>query len=218
MRKKIGIVRFLGTSCEHEVARTLRSLGRESEFLWYQNRFQTSDYEALILPGGASYGDALRAGALSARTPVMESVREASDLGVPILGISNGFQILCESQILEGAFLQNQGLLFQDKWVDMEIESTGTPWTQRFQQGEVIQLPMAHGEGRFYASPESLKQLQDQEQILCSYKKNPNGSVYDIAGILNKNKNVAALMPHPEWATASWMGSSSGRRFFEWIA
>lgn len=215
--KKIGIVRFLGTNCDRDIEQAVIEVGRTPEYLWYQNQFDTTDYDALVIPGGFSYGDYLRTGALSARAPVMKSVTEAAHKGIPILGICNGFQILCESGLLPGALMRNQGLSFKDEWVEMEVKNTQTKWTSKYHAQETLKMPIAHGEGRFYADVDTVKRLQDNSQIWCTYKNNPNGSVYDIAGIVNETQNVAGLMPHPERAFYGWMGSQDGRRFFEWL-
>jgi phosphoribosylformylglycinamidine synthase len=217
-KKKIGIIRFLGTNCDRDIEQALRDVGRVSEYLWFKNRYRASDYDAFVIPGGFSYGDYLRTGALSARAPVMDTVREAAEAGTPILGICNGFQILCEAGLLPGVLMRNQGLKFKDEWVQITLGSAQSPWISGYQAESVLKVPIAHGEGRYYADPETLERLQDKEQILCTYRLNPNGSVCDIAGITNQNKNVAGLMPHPERALYKWMGSDDGRRFFEWLA
>ncbi len=218
MSKKIGIVRFLGTNCDRDIEQAVSEMGRTPEYLWFRDTFNISDYDALVLPGGFSYGDYLRTGALSARAPVMSSVRDAAAKGIPVLGICNGFQILCESGLLPGVLVRNQGLKFKDDWVQLSIQSTSTPWTSQYKAQEKIKVPIAHGEGCFYADRETVQRIRDQEQVWCTYDVNPNGSVYDIAGILNETKNVAGLMPHPERAIYNWLGSSDGRRFFQWLS
>lgn len=215
--KKVGVVRFLGTNCDRDILQATREVGANSEYIWYRDQFQVSDYDAIILPGGFSYGDYLRTGALSARAPVMNSVKKFAETGKPVLGICNGFQILCEAGLLPGVLLRNQDMKFIDRWEELEIKNNQNPWTQKYSVGQKISLPIAHGEGRYYATEDVIKELQDQDQILATYSQNPNGSALDIAGITNKQKNVVGLMPHPERAIYNWMGSSIGKGFFEWI-
>lgn len=215
--KKVGVVRFLGTNCDRDILQATREVGANSEYIWYRDQFQVSDYDAIILPGGFSYGDYLRTGALSARAPVMNSVKKFAETGKPVLGICNGFQILCEAGLLPGVLLRNQDMKFIDRWEELEIKNNQNPWTQKYSVGQKISLPIAHGEGRYYATEDVIKELQDQDQILATYFQNPNGSALDIAGITNKQKNVVGLMPHPERAIYNWMGSSIGKGFFEWI-
>lgn len=214
---KLGVVRFLGTNCDRDIIQAGKEFGAKAEFLWFQDQFNVNEYDAIVLPGGFSYGDYLRTGALSARTPVMKSVREAAAKGTPILGVCNGFQILCESGLLPGVLMRNQNQKFIDQWEELEILDNKNPWTQKYSVGQKIQLPIAHGEGRFFAENEKLKSIQDCGQILAKYTNNPNGSCFDIAGVTNESKNIVGLMPHPERALYDWMGSSLGKGFFEWL-
>lgn len=216
--KKIGVVKFLGTNCDRDVYQAIQEVGRTPEYLWYQDQFDINSYDALVIPGGFSYGDYLRTGALAARAPVMKSVSEANKKQIPILGICNGFQILCEAGLLPGVLLRNQNLKFIDEWVNLKVSNTDNPWTKSYGLNDVIKIPIAHGEGRFFADNETLKRLQDENQILCTYEDNPNGSCYDIAGVLNEEKNIVALMPHPERAIFDWAGSFQGKGFFTWLA
>lgn len=215
--KKLGIVRFLGTNCDKDILQAASEFGLQADYLWYQDSFDINSYDALVLPGGFSYGDYLRTGALSARAKVMESVSAAAKKGIPILGICNGFQILCEAGLLPGVLLRNQGLKFIDQWENLEVKNTESPWLKSYTTGEKITLPIAHGDGRFYATNAMVKELQENEQIALTYNNNPNGSCYDIAGITNKSKNVLGLMPHPERALYEWMGQEFGRGFFQWM-
>lgn len=222
----VGVIRFLGTNCDSDVFEAAQAAGLDPQWVWYQDQFQPSDYQALFLPGGFSYGDYLRSGALAARAPVMKSVKEAAQKGVPVLGICNGFQILCEAGLLPGVLVQNSHLRFRDEWVDLEIAGSSAfgpersqakvaPEKNKNQQDEVapsLRLPIAHGDGRYIVTEDELHRLQDADQIWIRYKKNPNGSVDNIAGVTNKN--VAGLMPHPERAFADWMGGNDGRAFF----
>jgi phosphoribosylformylglycinamidine synthase len=215
--KKVGVVRFLGTNCDKDILLAAQEVGRKAEYLWYQDQFDINDYDALVVPGGFSYGDYLRTGALSAQASVMKSVREAGKRGTPILGICNGFQILCESKLLPGVLMRNQGMKFIDEIETLQIENTESPWTSRYKAKQKIRLPIAHGEGRYFADDATIKNLQDKNLVIATYTDNPNGSVYDIAGIMNEKKNIAALMPHPERAMHAWMGSDEGRGFFQWL-
>lgn len=212
MIRKIGVTRFLGTNCDQDVWKAIELSGSEPRWLWFEDRFDPSSVDAIVIPGGFSYGDYLRAGALAARSPVMQSVREAAKAGVPILGICNGFQILCEAQLLPGALIQNESLRFIDQWVELNLSTACPAWAREAKK--TIRLPIAHGQGRFYAEEDELKSLQDHGQVWWTYKQTPNGSLHDIAGIFNRQGNVAALMPHPERAISEWMSSTDGRAFF----
>ncbi len=206
---QIGILRFPGTNCDRDVFGAIESLGLKPEWLWYEDRFEPSKYSAFVLPGGFSYGDYLRCGALAARSPVMDSLREAANKGYPILGICNGFQILCESGLLPGALVRNASQRFVDKWVSVRIDGS-TTWLSKSDFKDTLKLPVAHGEGRYYVEADVEKELRANDQVWCTYLDNPNGSIGDIAGVMNKTKNVAALMPHPERAFHSWLGGEDG--------
>lgn len=210
---KIGVVRFLGTNCDEDVKKWVVSKSFEAEYLWFEDQFNVNDFDKIIIPGGFSHGDYLRCGALAAQTPVMKSIREFANKEKPILGICNGFQILCEAGLLPGALLRNDSLKFKDEWTDLKISQNKTAFSVGTQLEQVVRLPIAHGEGKFYAETETLKKLQDKGQIWLTYKNNPNGSVLDIAGITNESKNVCGLMPHPERALYGWMGSTDGMYF-----
>lgn len=211
--KKVGILRFLGTNCDRDVWQAVENVGLTPEWLWYQNQFDQSAYSAFIVPGGFSYGDYLRCGALAAKAPVMGSLREAAAKGKPVLGICNGFQILCESGLLPGVLVRNKGRRFIDKWTTLNLVNPSSYWSADHLQ--TANLPIAHGEGCFFIPEQEQKKLADNKQIWWTYGENPNGSVMDIAGVLNSSGNVAALMPHPERAICEWMGSVDGKSFFE---
>lgn len=203
---KVGVVRFLGTNCDWDIYHALEKVGCTPSWLWYEEKFSPEDYDGVVVPGGFSYGDYLRAGALAARSPVMESVEELSKLGKPVLGICNGFQILCERGLLPGALLRNEKGRFIDRWVDLNPQTEEGFWGFNKQ----VSFPIAHGEGRYFASSSELQRLKDNGQVWLSYGANPNGSVDDIAGVLNESGNVAGLMPHPERAMEAWMGGDDG--------
>ena len=209
--KKVGVVRFLGTNCDRDIIQACETFGHQPSWLWYEDEFDPASVDAVIIPGGFSYGDYLRCGAIAAKAPVMKSVAEFSKLGKPILGICNGFQILCEAGLLPGVLLPNESGLFVDKWVQLKKGSSSQHWGAQL---EGARLPVAHGEGRFYLDSEGLKSLEDNNQVWWRYEENVNGSLNDIAGILNKEKNVAGLMPHPERAIFEWMGGKDGAEFF----
>lgn len=213
MSKRVGIPRFLGTNCDEDVRKWLGSLGFVAEYLWFEDQFNKSDFDMIVIPGGFSHGDYLRCGALAARTSVMKSVREFADAGKPVLGICNGFQILCESGLLPGVLLQNKTRRFIDQWQTLNVEQTDNPFSAKMTAHQKLKLPIAHGEGQFYAGAETLKKMNDNGQIWLTYENNPNGSALNISGITNEKRTVAALMPHPERALFEWMGSSDGGFF-----
>jgi len=207
---KIGVLRFLGTNCDQDIWEACLATGLRPEWIWYQDRFEVGDYSGLIIPGGFSYGDYLRSGALAAKAKALRDVSLAPDQGVPILGICNGFQILCEAGLLPGVLMKNQNGKFIDEWVELEV-CQESPYTSK----KKLKLPIAHGDGRYFAAEDQLKEIQDQNQIWLRYFDNPNGSVFDIAGLRSETGNVFGLMPHPERALFDWMGGSDGQSFFE---
>jgi phosphoribosylformylglycinamidine synthase len=214
-KAKVGVVRFPGTNCDRDVFEAVGLAGAEAVWLWHADLFDAKAYQALILPGGFSYGDYLRSGALAARAVAMKSVREAASAGVPILGICNGFQILCEAGLLPGALTRNRGLRFVDTWVDLKKVGGKTVFGRGVANGDGLRIPIAHADGRFVISDDALKSARDRDQVWLEYKENPNGSISDIAGITNEAGNVAALMPHPERAFHEWMGGVDGRKLLE---
>lgn len=209
--KKVGITRFLGTNCDRDIWSAVEDLGYTPEWLWYENQYDLKDYQAVFVPGGFSYGDYLRCGALAARSQVMKSVKSAADKGLPVFGICNGFQILCEAGMLPGALLRNESVQFIDTWVDLTSQTSEKRWSFK----DTKKIPIAHGEGRYFIFEDQKKKLYDQDQVWLKYVSTPNGSLDDIAGVLNEKKNVGGLMPHPERAMQSWMGSSDGRLMLE---
>jgi phosphoribosylformylglycinamidine synthase subunit PurQ / glutaminase len=209
--KAIGVLQFPGTNCDRDVFSFVEAKKIPAQYLWHLDLFNPKEFEALILPGGFSYGDYLRSGALAAVSPAMRSLKEFAESGGPVLGICNGFQILCEAGLLPGTLVKNEGRRFIDDWVDLQV--VGAPKKFSPSQKE-LRLPIAHGDGRFYAQAEELKRIQDRDLVWMKYKnENPNGSLNDIAGVMNENKNVVGLMPHPERALYDWMGGTDGWGF-----
>lgn len=213
----VAVINFGGSNCDLDVVKALGRIDVPADVVWYKNEEEVSDSEGVVLPGGFSYGDYLRAGAMAARTPVMERVRKLVEEGAPVLGICNGAQILCESGVVQGAYAQNASAKFQCEPTYLRVETTDTPFTEGFNEGEVIQVPIAHAEGRYI--PEDLGVLREQDRVLFRYvnedgdpteEANPNGSVDNIAGVLGKSRNVAAMMPHPERASDEALRSDDG--------
>lgn len=214
-KAKVGVVRFPGTNCDRDVFEAVGVAGAEAVWLWHEDLFTAKDFKALILPGGFSYGDYLRSGALAARAVAMKSVREGAAAGIPILGICNGFQILCEAGLLPGALTRNRGLRFVDTWVDLKKVGGRTVFGASLLKGAGLRIPIAHADGRFTISDDSLKAARDHDQVWLEYQDNPNGSIGNVAGITNEAGNVAGLMPHPERAFHEWMGGVDGRKLLE---
>jgi phosphoribosylformylglycinamidine synthase len=207
---KFGVVVFPGSNCDHDAWFAVSSnLGQQAEFIWH-DATNLGDVDAIILPGGFSYGDYLRCGAIAKFSPVMQSVRKFAADGGLVLGICNGFQILAESGLLPGVLLKNRGLMFACKPVPLRVETTDSPFTGDAAKGQRLAMPIAHGEGCYVADEHTLDQLEAEDRVVLRYLDNPNGSMRDIAGILNAERNVMGLMPHPERATEPLMGSSDG--------
>lgn len=203
---KIGVVTFLGTLDDGDAARAVRLAGGEPVALWHASD-DVGEVDAIVLPGGFSYGDYLRCGAIAALTPVMSAVVEAAGKGVPVLGICNGFQILCEAHLLPGALVRNEGQRFVCREQKLAVENADTPWTSGFTRGQVITIPLKNGEGCFQADAETVARLEGEGRVAFRYVGiNPNGSVDDIAGVVSESGNVVGLMPHPEHAVESGFG------------
>ena len=221
---KFAVIVFPGSNCDHDAYHaTKHVLGQQAEFVWHKDA-DLGDADVVILPGGFSYGDYLRTGAIARFSPVMARVREFADAGGPVIGICNGFQVLLEAGLLEGALLRNRGLKFLCQHVHVRVEQTDTPFTSGATAGQVLRVPIAHGEGNFHASPETVAALEANRQVIFRYcaedgelseASNPNGSASAIAGICNAGRNVVGLMPHPERACESMLGSVDGRVLFE---
>ena len=215
----VAIVRFGGSNCDRDAERALSHLGIDAEIVWHEDGLPDRT-TGVMLPGGFSYGDYLRAGAMAARSPIMDEVRAAAADGVPVLGVCNGAQVGCESGLTEGAFTTNASARFQCEHVYVRVERADTPWTVAYDEGAVIRLPIAHGEGRYEVDDARLSRLEDEGRILFRYcdeagntgpDVNPNGSKHDVAGILGERDSVAVLMPHPERATLPDVGPTDGQ-------
>jgi phosphoribosylformylglycinamidine synthase subunit PurQ / glutaminase len=212
---KFGVIRFPG-SCDEVDALHACSRFADAELLWHGDR-DLRGADAIVVPGGFSYGDYLRAGAIARFSPMMEAVREFALSGGPVLGICNGFQVLCEAGLLPGALLPNVGLRFVCRQVELVVENPRTPFTRVCDEGDLLSVPVKHTTGRYYAPEDALDELEADGQVLLRYAdgQNPNGSARDIAGVTNRQKNVAGLMPHPEHAVDPLTGSADGGRLFE---
>ena len=203
---RIGVVTFPGTLDDGDAARAVRLAGGSPVALWHASD-DVGEVDAIVLPGGFSYGDYLRCGAIAALTPVMSAVVEAAGKGVPVLGICNGFQILCEAHLLPGALVRNEGQRFVCREQKLAVENADTPWTSGFTRGQVITIPLKNGEGCFQADAETVARLEGEGRVAFRYVGvNPNGSVDDIAGVVSESGNVVGLMPHPEHAVESGFG------------
>ncbi|MBN9645039.1 phosphoribosylformylglycinamidine synthase subunit PurQ [Corynebacterium mendelii] len=208
MSARIGVVTFPGTLDDVDAARAVRLGGAEAVSLWHADT-DLKDVDAVIIPGGFSYGDYLRSGAISALAPVMTSVIDKANQGMPVLGICNGFQILTEAGLLPGALTRNQGLHFHCVDTYLTVENTDTAWTSAFEKGQKIFIPAKHGEGRFQADKFTLEMLEEERRVVFRYTDNFNGSMGDIAGVTSKNRRVVGLMPHPEHAVEDLTGPST---------
>ena len=207
---KFGVVVFPGSNCDHDAWDAVsRNVGQQAEFLWHDNA-DLGDVDAVVLPGGFSYGDYLRCGAIAKFSPVMSGVKKFAREGGLVLGICNGFQILVESELLPGALVRNRDLKFICKPVELSVETTNSPFTSAAQTRQVLTFPVAHGEGCYIADDRTLDELEAEDRVAFRYIDNPNGSLRDIAGILSRERNVLGLMPHPDRATEPLMGSSDG--------
>lgn len=210
---KVGVIRFPGSNCDRDVYHALELAGGKPEYVWW-NRRDLSSFDGIIIPGGFSYGDYLRAGAIAAITPVIEGIKEAVSEDKPVLGICNGAQILAEIGMVPGVFTNNSNAKFICKWTDLKVKTNRTPFTSMYQKDEIIKMPIAHAEGRYYN--DEIEELGDQDQIVLAFEgENPNGSLLSITGVCDENGLVCAVMPHPERASEEILGSSDGLKFFK---
>ena len=222
---KFGIVTFPGSNCDDDTYHAVVATGAEAVRLWHKEH-DLQGADVIILPGGFSYGDYLRAGAIARFSPIMREVVEHARRGAPVLGICNGFQILCEAHLLPGVLLRNATLRFASQWVTLRTENADTLFTNQYRQGQMVRFPIAHGDGRYTIDAEELSRLRDNNQIVFRYvddrgettpEANPNGAIDHIAGIVNDQGNVMGLMPHPERAVEPVLGSTDGLGIFESI-
>jgi len=214
---KFGVVVFPGSNCDHDAYYAVtRNLGQQADFVWHDSE-NLSQLDAVILPGGFSYGDHLRCGAIARFSPVMKAVKKFADAGGLVAGICNGFQILTEAQILPGALIRNQGMRFICKTVGLETATSASAFTNRLKEGQVIQVPIAHGEGCYTAEAQVLDELEAEDRVVFRYVENPNGSLRDIAGILSAGRNVMGMMPHPARVADPLMPGTDGLAVFESI-
>ena len=219
---RVAVVRFPGSNCDFDTLRAAERHGAEAYFVWHRE-VDLRGADIVILPGGFSYGDYLRSGAIARFSPVMQAVKQHAAAGGPVLGICNGFQILCEAHLLPGALLRNAGLTFVSKPVDVTVERTDTVFTGDYETDSRLRLPVAHGEGRFVAAPDTLRTLESEGRVVLRYvaaterspfQPNPNGSANHIAGICNAEGNIVGIMPHPERAADRLLGLTGGSGFF----
>jgi len=212
---RFGVVVFPGSNCDHDAWYAVsHNLGHQAEFVWHDST-SLGNVDAIILPGGFAYGDYLRCGAIAKFSPVMTAVRKFANDGGLVLGICNGFQILVESGLLPGALLRNRSLRFVCRNVTLRVETVDTPFTSAATKGQLLTVPVAHGEGCYFADERTLDMLEAEDRVVVRYLDNPNGSLRDIAGICSERRNVMGLMPHPERASDPLLGSSDGRVILE---
>lgn len=212
---KVGVIRFPGSNCDRDVFHALKLAGGEPEYIWW-NQKDINHLDAAVIPGGFSYGDHLRAGAISAITPVIDGIKELVKEEKPVLGICNGAQILGEVGLVPGIFTVNENPKFNCQWTKLKVKTTRTPFTKGYHVNEIINLPIAHAEGRFFT--ENIEQLKENDQIVLQFEgENPNGSMEAITGVCDETGLVCAMMPHPERASESILGSDDGLKFFKGI-
>lgn len=223
---KFGVVVFPGSNCDHDAHYVLNDIfHQDARFLWHKDS-SIEDVDVIVLPGGFSYGDYLRCGAIARFSPIMKEVVRFAKTGGTVLGICNGLQILCEAGLLPGALLRNASLKFVCKYIHLRVENAETRFTARCKAGEVLKIPIAHGEGNYYADEDTIKRLEDNRQIIFRYcepdgtiseEANPNGSLNNIAGIINEQGNIMGLMPHPERASDPVLRHTDGQKIFQSI-
>ena len=200
---KVGVVVFPGSNCDRDMFHVLTDVFNfDAQYYWHEKALP-KNIDAVILPGGFSYGDRLRAGAIAAHSPIIKDIKKMAEKGIPILGVCNGFQILVEAGLLPGVLLKNESLNFMCEWTNLIVENNKTPFTNQFKLYEKIPIPIANGEGRYYVNNDTLKQLKKKNQIVFRYSKVVNGSSHKIAGVCNEEGNVVGMMPHPERAVES---------------
>jgi phosphoribosylformylglycinamidine synthase subunit PurQ / glutaminase len=218
---KVSILQFPGTNCEYDTQHAFEKLGATTEIVWHKAQNIPEDTNLLVVAGGFSYGDYLRSGAIAKFSPIMKAVTEYAKNGGKVLGICNGFQVLTEAGLLPGALKRNEGLHFISKHHTLKVENNNNIFLEKLEKGDIVNIPIAHHDGNYYIDAEGLQELYKNDQVLLTYSdengnvKNPNGSVDSIAGVCNKEKNVFGLMPHPERAMESILGSDDGIKMLE---
>lgn len=216
MTVKAAIVVFPGSNCEQDCVAALSSVGTDARYVWHAaERLDGADL--VVLPGGFAHGDYLRTGAVARFSPIMEAVREHADAGGLVLGICNGFQILCEAGLLPGALRKNEGLKFLCRWTNLRVDNADTAFTNQMHQGQVLRIPINHFEGNWYCDAQTLERMRSNDQIVLRYVENPNGALDDAAAICNERGNVFGMMPHPERAADALLGSEDGKLLFDSI-
>ena len=215
---RVGVVTFPGSNSEDETIRATRRAGMEAVPLWHKDH-DLKGSDVVILPGGFAYGDYLRAGAIARFSPLMKEIIDFGKGGGPVLGICNGFQVLCEAGLLEGALVRNESLSFISRPLDVTIENIDTPFTAAFEKGQTLPIQVSHGEGRFVADDRALEAIEREGRVVARYAgENPNGSINSIAGICNEGRNVVGMMPHPERVAHSLQGEERGQLVFDSLA
>ncbi|MCH8050905.1 MAG: phosphoribosylformylglycinamidine synthase subunit PurQ [Chloroflexi bacterium] len=223
---RFAVIVFPGTWSDHDSQYSLQLAGQQADLVWHRET-DLSAYDAIVLPGGFSYGDYLRCGAIARFSPVMRSVVAEADAGKPVIGICNGFQVLCEAHLLPGALMRNDSLQYRCQWVHLRAENAASPWTGLLEPGQVIRVPISHGEGRYFADEATLDELESSARVAFRYctdagevtaEANPNGSERGIAAIVNERGNVLGMMPHPERACEPLLGGEDGLLFWKSVA
>ena len=215
MINKIAVIVFPGSNCDHDAYHVLKNTFNMSvDFIWHKES-NLDNYNAILIPGGFSYGDYLRTGAIAKFSPIMKEVVSSAKKGVPVIGICNGFQILLESGLLPGALINNKNIKFLSQMVDLNVVTSNTIFTESIEKGKILSMPIAHKEGNYIADKSTIDNLEQNDQIVFKYNDNPNGSMNNIAGIVNCERNVLGMMPHPERACSHLLGSEDGKFIFQ---
>tara|TARA_B100000676_G_scaffold219223_1_gene216152 strand:- start:807 stop:1466 length:660 start_codon:yes stop_codon:yes gene_type:complete len=215
MINKIAVIVFPGSNCDHDAYHVLKNTFNMSvDFIWHKES-NLDNYNAILIPGGFSYGDYLRTGAIAKFSPIMKEVVSSAKKGVPVIGICNGFQILLESGLLPGALINNKNIKFLSQMVDLNVVTNNTIFTENIEKGKILSMPIAHKEGNYIADKSTIDNLEQNDQIVFKYNDNPNGSMNNIAGIVNCERNVLGMMPHPERACSHLLGSEDGKFIFQ---
>ena len=215
MINKIAVIVFPGSNCDHDAYHVLKNTFNMSvDFIWHKES-NLDNYNAILIPGGFSYGDYLRTGAIAKFSPIMKEVVSSAKKGIPVIGICNGFQILLESGLLPGALINNKNIKFLSQMVDLNVVTSNTIFTESIEKGKILSMPIAHKEGNYIADKSTIDNLEQNDQIVFKYNDNPNGSMNNIAGIVNCERNVLGMMPHPERACSHLLGSEDGKFIFQ---